>query len=56
LVGADDDTDCVEHVYDLEQVHLAAGGADVVKVCTRCGTPAYVADRPGQDTARPRLG
>lgn len=55
-MGADDDGNCVEHVYDLAQVHLMAGGVDVVKTCTRCGAPAYVVDRPGQDAARPRLG
>jgi uncharacterized protein YcbX len=54
-VGADDDADCVEHVYDLDEIHLGGAGADVVKSCTRCGAPTYVADRPGQEAARARL-
>lgn len=44
-MGADDDGDCVEHVWQLKEIHLTATGADQVQVCARCGAPRY---QPGQ--------
>lgn len=37
-VGADDDGDCVEHIWELDELHLTLDGADQWLVCTRCGT------------------
>lgn len=44
-MGADDDTDCVEHVWVLAELRLSVdAGAEQGKVCARCETPAYVPD------------
>lgn len=46
----DDDTDCVEHVWGLEELNLTLDGAEMVSVCVRCGAPSYqpnVTDREG---------
>ncbi len=48
-MSIDDDGDCVEHAFELDQVHVTSRGADRVEVCLHCGTPAYV---PGQAALR----
>jgi len=50
----DDDADCVEHVWTLDEAHLTLRGADVVSVCQRpgCGAVRY---EPGQTGGRPPL-
>lgn len=53
-VGADDDADCVEHVYGLVQLHPTSAGMQRVKVCGRCGAIAY--ESGGQAATRPALG
>lgn len=51
----DDDADCGEHVWQLDEVHLAASGTGMGRVCGRCGGVAYDGDEPRQDARRARL-
>ena len=50
----DDDADCVEHVFELVELHLTVGGTQETRVCTRCGAPAVVTDQEAR-AARPPL-
>ncbi|WP_165764007.1 hypothetical protein [Nocardioides sp. PD653] len=50
-MGADDDVDCVGHLFDLREVVVTGRGADQVRVCVRCGAPAY---EPGQAALKDR--
>lgn len=53
-MGADDDADCVEHVWELRELGLRRRRMDVTSVCARCGAVRY---EPAQatDRARPPL-
>lgn len=53
-MGADDDADCVEHVWELTEIGLHRRALDMGFECGRCGTPRY---EPGQAAraARPPL-
>lgn len=45
-MGADDDADCVEHVWVLAGLHLSIErGAEQTKRCERCGAVTYEPDR-----------
>lgn len=55
-MGLDDDKDCVEHVFVLEQLHPTTSGMQRVKVCERCGTPAYDGGQAAIRDRRPALG
>lgn len=48
-MSADDDADCVEHVWELTDVVIGRRGADQASVCLRCGAPRY---EPGQAALR----
>lgn len=54
-MGADDDADCVEHVWGLVEVMLTSRGAEMASTCDRCGAVSY---EPSQAAARvrPALG
>jgi hypothetical protein len=45
-MGADDDADCVEHVWKLGGATLAGDGAHTDYECVRCG--ALLAVGPGE--------
>lgn len=47
----DDDSDCVEHVWELQELRPSSKGMDRVSQCTRC--PA-VSVTPGQAALRDR--
>ena len=51
-MGADDDADCVEHVWELRQLHLTLDHAGQAYECSRCGAVRY---DDAQDAARPPL-
>lgn len=44
-MGADDDADCVEHVWVLAEIGESHGQLDMASVCQRCGAVDY---EPGQ--------
>jgi len=48
----DDDTDCAEHDWVLEEAHLTSKGTDRASACTRCGAVSY---QPTQAARRPPL-
>lgn len=50
---ADDDADCVEHVWAMSQLHLTVGQSGAGYVCTRCGAPSY--DDLTPSPKRPKL-
>ena len=37
----DDDGDCAEHVWVVDQLHLHSAGADEARHCARCGAVTY---------------
>ena len=41
-MGADDDADCVEHVWRLTEVTLATDGSHTAYVCVRCAATTVV--------------
>jgi hypothetical protein len=55
-VGADDDEDCVEHVWSLSElaVNPETMRFDRVQRCGRCGAASY-AGAQATDPSRPRL-
>lgn len=48
----DDDADCVEHDWQLEELHLTLDGAAMGLRCARCGAISY---EPSQSGDRPPL-
>jgi hypothetical protein len=40
-MGADDDADCVEHIWVLDELHLSLDGAAQGLVCTRCAAVTF---------------
>jgi hypothetical protein len=55
-VGVDDDADCVEHVWELQGIHLSlVRGVEQEEACVRCGTARYVTDDLRNDPRRPKL-
>lgn len=56
-MGKDDDEDCPEHVWVLEEVVIgrAGGGADTGSVCARCGTARYEPGQAALGDTRPPL-
>jgi hypothetical protein len=54
-MGADDDGDCVEHVWQLDELHLSiARGAELTESCVRCPAVRYRTDEARKN--RPPLG
>lgn len=51
-MGADDDADCVEHVWVLAELHLTLIHTGAAQNCSRCGAIRYGDLR---DPARPPL-
>lgn len=51
-VGLDDDAECVDHVWQLEELHLTLDGAAMASTCARCGAVSY---EPSGSTDRPKL-
>jgi hypothetical protein len=53
-LSADDDADCVEHVWGLSGLHLSLErGAEQEEACDRCGALRYVTDQARKN--RPKL-
>ena len=52
-MGQDDDADCVEHVWVVDEVHVTGTGAETAWVCSRCGASRYDGS---QAARRPPLG
>lgn len=46
-MGADDDADCAEHDWVLQQMQVDASGARMVHECVDCGALSY--EPSGQD-------
>ena len=44
-MGADEDADCVGHVWQITGVALLRGGAHTEYVCVRCKAVLFVAPR-----------
>lgn len=42
-LGADDDADCVEHLWQMQGVTLADDGAHTDYECLRCGASLVIA-------------
>ncbi len=40
-MGADDDADCFEHIWVLEEVIIGSRSAEMVSTCRRCGAISY---------------
>jgi hypothetical protein len=55
-MGADDDADCVEHIWVLGEVSVSGRGADTASTCARCGVPRYEPGQAALRDARPALG
>lgn len=44
-MGSDDDSDCLEHLWVLDGLHLSMGrGAERTEHCARCPAVRYVPD------------
>ncbi|WP_435744923.1 hypothetical protein [Nocardioides sp. SYSU DS0663] len=54
-MGADNDADCVEHVWVLTEIGMNGRALDTTSECGRCGTPRYEPGQAARD-ARPPLG
>lgn len=40
-MAADDDSECVEHVWEMAEFRLSWSGAAVAETCGRCGAVSY---------------
>lgn len=54
-MSADDDLDCVEHVWGLTEAILTSRGAEKVKSCDRCEAIAYEPGQAAELDRRPPL-
>lgn len=55
-MSADDDGDCVEHVWVLDEAYFTLKGAEQVYRCTRCAAVRYQPGQAALRDTRPPLG
>lgn len=51
-MGADDDTDCVEHLWGLSELVLTMNGAEMISTCLRCEAISYEGSRAQRDRGK----